>query len=64
MHRTLFKSTLGYVASRNANFDRPIILKPSKVADFCMNKCPHTDKPCEGSCEEFKTFKKNLKGEN
>lgn len=28
-------------------------------ADFCINKCPHSDTPCNGYCKEYKEFSKN-----
>lgn len=27
-----------------------------EVINFCLNKCPHPDKPCDGSCEEVKAL--------
>lgn len=57
----IIRQAMGSVASRNSN--RSFYFRPSEVADFCINKCPHKDKPCKGTCREFKNFKKNLKGE-
>ena len=30
-------------------------------ADFCLNRCPHKDKPCKGDCPEMKDFRKKHK---
>ena len=29
-----------------------------KIADFCVNRCPHRETPCEGDCDEMKAFRK------
>ena len=42
-----------------SNYYRPKIGlegKPNEVADFCLNKCPHSNKPCKGTCEEYREF--------
>ena len=31
------------------------------VADFCINRCPHKEKPCKGECVEYKEFKRSLR---
>ena len=28
---------------------------------FCYDKCPHKDKPCEGDCREMKEYRKTHK---
>lgn len=30
---------------------------------FCHTYCPHPDKPCNGTCKEFREFKEKLKEE-
>ena len=29
---------------------------PNEEADFCLNRCPHQNKVCKGSCPEFEKF--------
>ena len=36
-------------------------IKSEDRADFCLNRCPHADKPCKGDCPEMKDFRKNHK---
>ena len=35
-----------------------VFKNPTSEADFCLNKCPHEDKECKGTCPEFKNFMK------
>lgn len=36
-------------------------IKSGIIADFCINRCPHADTPCNGDCPEMKEFRKNHK---
>ena len=36
-----------------------IDVKSEAIADFCLNRCPHKTKPCNGDCPEMKEFRKN-----
>lgn len=36
-------------------------IKSEAIADFCLNRCPHQEKPCKGDCFEMKEFRKNHK---
>lgn len=31
-----------------------------KLAVFCIEHCPHADKPCDGNCDEYKAFAKKM----
>lgn len=31
-------------------------VKRSRQVEYCLTQCPHCDKPCNGSCAEFKAF--------
>lgn len=31
-----------------------------KLAIFCIEHCPHADKPCDGNCDEYKAFAKKM----
>ena len=33
-------------------------IKSDEEADFCLNRCPHKEKPCNGDCPEIKEFRK------
>lgn len=58
MHKPVYKqitdsSVRGYLRDLN---DKTIV--SSEDADFCINKCPHSEKPCNGTCREYQNFKK------
>lgn len=36
-------------------------IKSGIIADFCLNRCQHKEKPCKGDCPEMKEFRKNHK---
>ena len=31
-------------------------VKRSRQIEYCLTQCPHSDKPCDGICEELKNF--------
>jgi hypothetical protein len=35
--------------------------KLDEAGRFCLEGCPHPDKPCDGICAEFKAFVKRNK---
>lgn len=33
----------------------------NKIADFCLNHCPHQNEKCRGDCQEMKEFRSKLR---
>lgn len=39
-------------------------IKSDENADFCLNRCPNKETPCDGYCIEYKQFKERSKKRN
>lgn len=44
------------VAGNSVERSNFVFNRPNEIADFCLNKCPHPKKSCNGTCPEYKTF--------
>lgn len=36
-------------------------IKEDDYKQFCHERCPHADKPCNGDCKEMKEYRKTHK---
>lgn len=58
------KNITSFASGRSVERSKFVFKNPNEVADFCLNKCPHPDETCHGTCPEYKNFIKELKGVN
>lgn len=46
--------------TRSDSWTTPLeVLKKDDYKQFCYERCPHPDNPCNGDCPEMKAFRKN-----
>ena len=59
MYKTLYGKIMNSTINRHApGTGTKIDSDLSPAADFCMNRCPHSEKSCNGTCSELQEFKK------
>lgn len=59
MRKTIISSMCDSTVSKHFQSRIGLEGKPDKVADFCLNKCPHADEEdCKGTCKEYAEFAK------
>lgn len=58
MYKTMTSKLADSIVSNHYSSRFAITGNPTEYADFCLNKCPHADEECNGSCAEFRAFSK------
>lgn len=59
MHKTLYGKVMSSTMSKHApELYNKVLKNQDPVANFCIEKCPHTNKPCEGDCYELREYRK------
>ena len=62
MHKSLCSQIMDSAITRSFSNHTFKPSNPNKIADFCLNNCPHKDADCiNGTCEEFEQFDRQRK---